>query len=92
VLAALLFAKLFYRLNLLTIGDFYKVRYGKSVEVLTSVAIDRFGKVSHCVRLDPDGLAVIGDMNRATLEEIVNGIESQPWHNHPRRRHLPRLV
>jgi SSS family solute:Na+ symporter len=39
VLAALLFARLFYRLNLLTIGDFYKVRYGKSVEVLTSVAI-----------------------------------------------------
>ncbi|MBP6613850.1 sodium:solute symporter family protein [Aquabacterium sp.] len=39
VLAALLFSKLFYRLNLLTIGDFYKVRYGKSVEVLTSVAI-----------------------------------------------------
>ena len=39
VLAALLFSRLFYRLNLLTIGDFYKVRYGKSVEVLTSVAI-----------------------------------------------------
>lgn len=39
VLAAILFSKLFYRLNLLTIGDFYKVRYGKSVEVLTSVAI-----------------------------------------------------
>ncbi len=39
VLAALLFAKLFYRMNLLTIGDFYKQRYGKSVEVLTSVAI-----------------------------------------------------
>jgi len=39
VLAALLFARLFYRLNLLTIGDFYKVRYGKLVEVLTSVAI-----------------------------------------------------
>lgn len=39
VLAALLFAKLFYRLNLLTIGDFYKVRYGKLVEVMTSVAI-----------------------------------------------------
>jgi SSS family solute:Na+ symporter len=39
VLAALLFARLFYRLNLLTIGDFYKVRYGKSVEVLTSGAI-----------------------------------------------------
>ena len=39
VLAALLFARLFYRLNLLTIGDFYKVRYGKAVEVLTSGAI-----------------------------------------------------
>ena len=39
VLAALLFARLFYRMDLLTIGDFYKQRYGKSVEVLTSVAI-----------------------------------------------------
>jgi solute:Na+ symporter, SSS family len=39
VLAALLFAKLFYRMNLLTIGDFYKKRYGKSVEVITSMAI-----------------------------------------------------
>ncbi len=39
VLAALLFARLFYRMNLLTIGDFYKQRYGKSVEVLTSLAI-----------------------------------------------------
>ena len=39
VLAALLFARLFYRMNLLTIGDFYKERYGKGVEVLTSVAI-----------------------------------------------------
>ena len=39
VLAALLFARLFYRMNLLTIGDFYKHRYGKSVEVLTSAAI-----------------------------------------------------
>jgi SSS family solute:Na+ symporter len=39
VIAALLFARLFYRMNLLTIGDFYKLRYGKAVEVLTSVAI-----------------------------------------------------
>ena len=39
VLAALLFARLFYRMNLLTIGDFYKERYGKPVEVLTSVSI-----------------------------------------------------
>ena len=39
VLAALLFARLFYRMNLLTIGDFYRRRYGKLVEVMTSVAI-----------------------------------------------------
>lgn len=39
VLAALLFAKLFYRMNLMTIGDFYKKRYGKTVEVITSFAV-----------------------------------------------------
>ena len=39
VLAALLFARLFYRMNLLTIGDFYKHRYGKGIEVLTSLSI-----------------------------------------------------
>ncbi len=39
VLAALLFARLFYRMNLRTIGDVYKQRYGKGVEVLTSAAI-----------------------------------------------------
>ena len=39
VIAALLFARLFYRMNLMTIGDFYRQRYGKAVEVLTSGAI-----------------------------------------------------
>ncbi len=39
VLAALLFARLFYRMNLMTIGDFYKKRYGKGVEVITSFAV-----------------------------------------------------
>ena len=39
VLAALLFARLFYRMNLMTIGDFYKQRYGKGIEVLTSLSI-----------------------------------------------------
>jgi len=36
---ALFFAKAFYRMDLLTIGDFYRRRYGKLVEVVTSVAI-----------------------------------------------------
>ncbi|MCA9127550.1 MAG: sodium:solute symporter family protein [Planctomycetales bacterium] len=39
ILVALFFAKAFYRLDLLTIGDFYKKRFGKTVEVFTSVAI-----------------------------------------------------
>jgi solute:Na+ symporter, SSS family len=39
VIAALFFARAFYRMDLLTIGDFYKKRYGKGVEVLTSLAI-----------------------------------------------------
>ena len=39
VLVALFFARAFYRMDLLTIGDFYRKRYGKSVEVFTSLAI-----------------------------------------------------
>ena len=33
------FARAFYRMDLLTIGDFYRKRYSKPVEVVTSVAI-----------------------------------------------------
>jgi SSS family solute:Na+ symporter len=36
---AIFFARAFYRMDLLTIGDFYRKRYGKTVEVITSVAI-----------------------------------------------------
>ncbi|MEW6690796.1 MAG: sodium:solute symporter family protein, partial [Pseudomonadota bacterium] len=36
---ALFFARAFYRMDLLTIGDFYRKRYGKPVEVATSLAI-----------------------------------------------------
>ncbi|MGE0875248.1 MAG: sodium:solute symporter family protein [Burkholderiales bacterium] len=39
IFVALFFAKAFYRMDLLTIGDFYRKRYGKQVEVLTSLAI-----------------------------------------------------
>lgn len=39
VLVALFFARAFYRMDLLTIGDFYRKRYGRSIEVLTSVVI-----------------------------------------------------
>ncbi len=39
VLVGLFFAVPLYRMNLITIGDFYRLRYGRSVEVLTSIAI-----------------------------------------------------
>src|ERR1043166_783140 len=39
VLVAFFFARTFYRLELLTIGDYYHLRYGKFVEVITSLGI-----------------------------------------------------
>src|SRR5687767_15644534 len=39
VFVALFFARAFYRMDLLTIGDYYRKRYNKTVEVITSVAI-----------------------------------------------------
>lgn len=39
VFVALFFARYFYRMDLLTIGDFYRKRYNKPVEVITGLAI-----------------------------------------------------
>jgi SSS family solute:Na+ symporter len=39
ILVAFFFARTFYRLELLTIGDYYHLRYGKLVEVVTSLGI-----------------------------------------------------
>ena len=39
VLVGMFFAAKLYRLNLLTIGDYYRQRYGKGIEVFCSVAI-----------------------------------------------------
>jgi SSS family transporter len=39
MLVAFFFAKTFYRLNMLTIGDYYHIRYGKFVEIITSLGI-----------------------------------------------------
>ncbi len=39
VFVALFFARAFYRMDLLTIGDFYRKRYNRPVEVTTSLAI-----------------------------------------------------
>lgn len=39
ILVGLFFAAPLYRMNLLTIGDFYKKRFGRTVEVMTTLAI-----------------------------------------------------
>ncbi len=39
ILVAFFFARTFYRMELLTIGDYYHLRYGKFVEVITSLGI-----------------------------------------------------
>ena len=39
ILAGLFFAPRFYRLNLLTVGDYYKLRYDRRVEVLCTLCI-----------------------------------------------------
>jgi solute:Na+ symporter, SSS family len=38
-LVGMFFAKKLYRMNLLTIGDYYRQRYGRTVEVLTTLAV-----------------------------------------------------
>jgi solute:Na+ symporter, SSS family len=39
VIAAIFFARTFYRMNLLTLGDFYRKRYDSKIEVLTSTCV-----------------------------------------------------
>ncbi|MDQ6618549.1 MAG: sodium:solute symporter family protein [Pseudomonadota bacterium] len=39
ILVGVFFAGAFYRMNLLTIGDYYRQRYGRAVEVVASLAI-----------------------------------------------------
>jgi len=39
ILVAFFFARAFYRMDLLTIGDFYRKRYGRAAELITSLCI-----------------------------------------------------
>lgn len=39
ILAGLFFANKLYRMNLLTIGDYYRLRYGRAVELVTTLCI-----------------------------------------------------
>ncbi|WIM05014.1 MAG: sodium:solute symporter family protein [Candidatus Nitricoxidivorans perseverans] len=39
ILAGILFSRYLYKLNILTLGDFYRMRYNRMVEVLTTICI-----------------------------------------------------
>ena len=65
---------------------------GICLEILNHMAIDRFGKVSMCVRLDPKRLGVIGDATTDTLLDIWHGSKRKEWvqyHIHGRRDKVP---
>ena len=57
---------------------------GICLDLLTHLAIDRFGDVSICVRFDPEKHGVIGSIKSKTLSEIWNG----PLRKHYIQSHL----
>jgi MoaA/NifB/PqqE/SkfB family radical SAM enzyme len=61
-------------------------------DFLHHLCINREGKVSICVRFDPKGLGIIGDMNEQRLEEIWNSKKRMEWleyHKEGRRDKIP---
>jgi hypothetical protein len=52
---------------------------GICLEILNHMAINRFGKVSICVRFDPKGLGIIGDAAVYPLLDIWNGPKRKEW-------------
>ncbi len=39
ILAGILFSRYLYKLNIITLGDFYRMRYNRSVEIITTICI-----------------------------------------------------
>ena len=52
---------------------------GICLEMLNHMVINRFGKVSICVRFDPKGLGIIGDAVVDPLLDIWNGPKRKEW-------------
>ena len=52
---------------------------GICLEILNNMAINRFGKISICVRFDPKGLGIIGDATVDPLLDIWNGPKRKEW-------------
>jgi radical SAM protein with 4Fe4S-binding SPASM domain len=60
---------------------------GICLELLTHLAIDRYGNISICVRFDPEGHLRLGNINEMTLEEAWNGEKRRKYvENHVKGR------
>jgi radical SAM protein with 4Fe4S-binding SPASM domain len=55
---------------------------GVCLEMLSKLAIDRYGNVSPCVRYDPKGVNVLGNVNEDSLENIWYGEKRNEWVEH----------
>ena len=69
-----------------------KPEHGVCLDLLTHLVIDRYGKVSPCVRFDPKRVGVIGDINKNKLIDIWNSKERKKWinaHLEQRRDKIP---
>ena len=55
---------------------------GICLEILNHMAINRCGDVSICVRFDPKGLGVIGNINSTRLVDIWQGHQRKKWIEH----------
>lgn len=55
---------------------------GICLEILNHMAVNRSGMVSVCVRFDPKGLGIIGDVNLTSLLDIWNSQKRKEWIRH----------
>lgn len=58
---------------------------GICLDFLNHLAINTEGKVSICVRFDPKGFGVIGDISIQSLEEIWNSPKRMEWLNYHKK-------
>lgn len=65
---------------------------GICLDFLNHLAINAKGKVSICVRFDPKGLGIIGDVNKQSLFDIWNSpkrLKWLKWHMRGERKNIP---
>jgi hypothetical protein len=48
-------------------------------DFLTHPAIDRHGNFSICVRFDPEGKGILGNLNTDTIDELWHGRQREEW-------------